>query len=188
MGNGQLEMGNLMRTSAFTLTALALAGALSAAEVVAQTSPAVTPSAPRPPSQPSVASTPGGGEPPTQAAPAPEVHSYNPEGRRDPFVSLLSRGADVTLNRETRPEGRQGLGISEISVRGIVRSRNTFVAMVQGPDNKTYIIHTGDKMLDGVVKAITADSVVFAQDVNDPLSLVKQREVRKMLRGPEEGK
>jgi type IV pilus assembly protein PilP len=172
MGNGEMEMGHLMRTSALTLTALALAGAVSAAQ---STPPAATPST-------------RAVEQPTQGAPAPEVYSYNPEGRRDPFVSLLSRGADATLNRETRPVGREGLGISEISVRGIVRSRNSLVAMVQGPDNKTYIIHTGDKMLDGVVKAITTDSVVFAQDVNDPLSLVKQREVRKMLRGPEEGK
>jgi Tfp pilus assembly protein PilP len=128
---------------------------------------------------------------PPEAVPPPaptETYSYDPGGRRDPFVSLLSRGADVTLDRDMRPEGREGVGISEVSVRGIVRTRNAFVAMVQGPDNKTYIIHTGDKMLDGVVKAITVDSVVFAQNVNDPLSLVKQREVRKMLRGPEEGK
>lgn len=132
---------------------------------------------------------PPGPAPAQAAAPAApnENYSYDPEGRRDPFVSLLARGADITRG-ETRPQGRDGLAIADVSVRGIVRSRNAFVAMVQGPDNKTYIIHTGDKMLDGAVKAITADAVVFAQDVNDPLSLVKQREVRKMLRGPEEGK
>jgi hypothetical protein len=39
--------------------------------------------------------------------------------------------------------------------------------MIQA-DNKTYIIHTGDKMLDGAVKA-SRHPVVFAQDVNDPL-------------------
>ena len=37
-------------------------------------------------------------------------------------------------------------------------------------------------MFDGSVKAITPDTVVFSQDVNDPLSLVKQREVRKSIR------
>ena len=40
----------------------------------------------------------------------------------------------------------------------------------------------GDKLFDGVVKAVTQDAVVFSQDVNDPLSLVKQREVRKSIR------
>jgi Tfp pilus assembly protein PilP len=116
------------------------------------------------------------------------VYSYNPEGRRDPFVSLLLRGAELNVSRENRPDGSGGVMIGEITVRGIVKNRNAYVAMVQGPDKKTYIIHTGDKMLDGAVKAITGDAVVFAQDVNDPLSLVKQREVRKTLRVPEEGK
>ncbi len=54
--------------------------------------------------------------------------------------------------------------------------------MVQAPDNKTYIVRGGDKLMDGTVKSITADTVVFSQDVNDPLSLVKQREVRKAVR------
>jgi hypothetical protein len=33
-----------------------------------------------------------------------------------------------------------------------------------------------------MVKTITQDAVVFSQDVSDPLSLVKQREVRKTIR------
>jgi hypothetical protein len=36
--------------------------------------------------------------------------------------------------------------------------------------------------MDGTVGAITADAVVFVQQVNDPLSPVKQREIRKPLR------
>jgi hypothetical protein len=60
--------------------------------------------------------------------------------------------------------------------------------MIAGPDNKTHIVHQNDKLFDGSVKAITADSVIFSQNVNDPLSLVKQREVRKYLRVTQEGK
>ena len=30
------------------------------------------------------------------------------------------------------------------------------VAMVQGPDKKTYIVHQGDKLLDGTMKTVTA--------------------------------
>ena len=44
----------------------------------------------------------------------------------------------------------------------------------------------GERLLDGAVKSITADTVIFAQDVNDPLSTVKQKEVRKALRSVEE--
>jgi Tfp pilus assembly protein PilP len=123
--------------------------------------------------------------PPAPAAPA-EIYTYDAEGRRDPFVSLLFRGSDQ--KPASRPAGPAGLVINEISIRGIIRDRASFVAMITGPDNKTHIVHQNDKLFDGSVKAITADSVIFSQNVNDPLSLVKQREVRKYLRVTQEGK
>ena len=42
-----------------------------------------------------------------------------------------------------------GLLINEVSVKGIVKDRAGFVAMIQGPDNKTYVIKAGDRLLDG---------------------------------------
>jgi Tfp pilus assembly protein PilP len=77
------------------------------------------------------------------------------------------------------------MAINDIAVRGILQSRGALVAMVQGPDNKTYIVHQGDKLLDGAIKSITPLGLVFIQDVSDPLSLVKQREVSKPLRSLE---
>lgn len=131
------------------------------------------------------------GQPPGAAAPAPsaEAYSYNPEGRRDPFVSLLNRGEDFRAAgaKTQRPEGLRGLLVSEVTLRGIVRSQGAFVAILQGPDNRTYIVRPNDRLFDGTVRSITADGVVFLQEVNDPLSLVKQREVRKLLRAPQEG-
>jgi hypothetical protein len=62
------------------------------------------------------------------------------------------------------------------------------VALVQGPDNKTYVVRVNDRLADGSVRAITADAMVLMQDVNDPLSATKQREVRKTLRAPVEQK
>jgi hypothetical protein len=59
---------------------------------------------------------------------------------------------------------------------------------VQGPDKKTYAVRQGQRLLDGTVKSITQDAVVFSQDVNDPLSTVKQKEVRKTLRSGEENR
>jgi hypothetical protein len=73
--------------------------------------------------------------------------------------------------------------VNEITVKGVLKSpKGGFIALVQAPDARTYIAHPGDKVLDGTVKAIITDAVVFSQDVNDPLSLVKQREVRKSIR------
>jgi hypothetical protein len=119
--------------------------------------------------------------PPKQGAGA--AYSYDPSGRRDPFVSLTSRGGDVPASAGARPPGLPGLLVNEITVKGVLKSpKGGFIALVQAPDARTYIAHAGDKVLDGTVKAITTDAVVFSQDVNDPLSLVKQREVRKSIR------
>jgi hypothetical protein len=116
------------------------------------------------------------------AAAAPQSYAYDPQGRRDPFQSLLARGADPK-SVANRPSGVPGLLIGEVTVKGIVRDRSGFIAMIQGPDsNKTFIVRTGERLMDGSVKAITADGVVFSQDVNDPLSMVKQKEVRKTVR------
>jgi len=105
----------------------------------------------------------------------------------DPFASLLGRGADLR-GPAVRPEGVPGLRIDEVTVKGILASRGSYVAIVQAPDNKTYTVRAGDKLLDGAVRAVSADAIVFVQQVSDPLSLVKQREVRKSLRSVEEGK
>ena len=43
----------------------------------------------------------------------------------------------------------------------------------------------GDKLLDGTVRAVNAEGLIIVQDVSDPLSLVKQREVSKKLRSLE---
>jgi len=46
----------------------------------------------------------------------------------------------------------------------------------------------GDKLSDGTIRSISKDSLVILQHVNDPLSLEKEREVRKLLRQTEEAK
>ena len=132
-----------------------------------------------------------GAQAPAPAAPAPqaETYDYSPEGRRDPFVSLLLGGTGPRGERGgSGIDGLAGLATDDLSVRGVVAARNGFVAMVMGPDNKTYLVRQDDKLLDGTVKEVTARGLVILQDVSDPLSLVKQKEVRKMLRGLEEGK
>jgi Tfp pilus assembly protein PilP len=123
-------------------------------------------------------------EQPPQPAAAPEAYTYQSEGRRDPFVSLVGTGTDPEPAL-TRGEGPAAMTVAEISVRGIMQSRGTLVAMVAGPDHKTYIVHPGDKLADGTIKSITPQGMIFIQNVNDPLSLVKQREVSKLLHAVE---
>jgi hypothetical protein len=150
---------------------------------------AQTPAAGRQPAQqPVPASKPGGAvQAGATAAPQPEPYSYDPDGRRDPFVSLVARGLEPASTGR-RGEGLAGLSTAEIAVKGVLLSQGSYVAMVQGPDMKTYVVHPNDRLLDGIVKSVGAQGLVIIQEVNDPLSLIKQREVRKGLRAMEEGK
>ena len=84
--------------------------------------------------------------------------------------------------------GLGGLGTSEVSLRGVLTSEGAFVGILQGADSKNYIVRVGDRLSDGTIRSITRDSMVILQQVNDPLSLEKQREVRKLLRQTEEAK
>lgn len=120
------------------------------------------------------------------AAPTGPAYTYDAAGRRDPFVSL-----DRASDPKGSARGKSGLSmltINEATVKGVVKSQGRLVAMVQSPDNKTYIVRPNDRLLDGAVRAVTPEAVVFVQHVNDPLSLVKQREIRKPLRILEEDK
>lgn len=118
----------------------------------------------------------------------PTTYVYNPEGRRDPFVSLLKRAADVRSRQGKPAAGVSGFLVSELVLKGLMQSSNDRVALVMGPDGKTYRVRANDRLLDGSVRAITADTLVCLQDVNDPLSLTKQREVRITLRAVAEAK
>jgi Tfp pilus assembly protein PilP len=125
----------------------------------------------------------GGKVTPQTSEPAPPsgAYTYKAEGRRDPFVSLLGRASD-SRSATNRPTGLAGFLINEVVVTGIVKTGPTLVAMLRGPDNKTYIVRTGERLMDGSVKSISDKQVVFSQDVNDPLSLIKQREIPKSVR------
>jgi Tfp pilus assembly protein PilP len=125
-------------------------------------------------------------QPPAPQPPPVETYTYRAEGRRDPFQTLIGSSNAAATSR--KGEGPSGMTLAEISIRGIMQSRGALVAMIQGPDNRTYIVHSGDKLLDGTIKAIMPTGLIVVQEVNDPLSLVKQREVRKLLRSLEDAK
>ncbi|MCU1229496.1 MAG: hypothetical protein JWO97_2380 [Acidobacteria bacterium] len=109
-----------------------------------------------------------------------EVYRYDPQGRRDPFQSLI--GPTPKLDKSNRPDGVPGFLIDEMKLQGVVKTRQgLLVAMVGGPDNKGYIIRVGDKTLDGEVIRITPSSVIFRQEVNDPTRIERFREVVKEL-------
>ena len=178
---------------------LLLAAALSAAPALAQHAEA--PVAKAPAAAPAAAPAPAEAttevaRPPLDAELETGGYSYNPQSRRDPFVSLL-RPVGPDRGPKTRKPGMKGFLIQETALKGIVRtkggglgtaSRPGFIAVLLGADGKSYFVTTGQRLYDGIITAVDATSVTFRQEVTDPLSPVKTREVRKSLYASEEAR
>ncbi len=113
-----------------------------------------------------------------------DTYRYDPQGRRDPFRSLV--GPAPKLEDGKRPPGVPGFLIDEIKLTGVVRTKGGIAGVISGPDNKGYLIRVGEKVLDGEVIRITPSSVVFRQEVNDPTRIERYREVVKDLTPPSE--
>lgn len=122
--------------------------------------------------------------------------AYNSQGRRDPFVSL-QRPVAADRGPKTRKPGMEGFLIQEVALKGIVKTaggglgiaqKPGFIAMFLGADGKSYPVVAGQRLYDGVITSIDATSVTFRQEVTDPLSPVKTREVRKSLYASEEAR
>ncbi len=110
---------------------------------------------------------------------------YKPNGRRDPFKSLM-QGKEGGPER-TALEGIAGLTIGELSLEGIVGyGDGTYRALFKCPKNRPYTVSVGDKVYDGEVYQITANSVVFKQILTVALGGTKERYVTKYLNPEEE--
>lgn len=112
-------------------------------------------------------------------------YTYDAGSRRDPFVSLL---AGVKGTGKQAPRG--ALTVSDAKVVGITRSRDGFVAIIVGADNKSRFMKVGDKLYDGEIIAIEQDSVTFRQDLSDDALAapgLKSKEVIKRLHPVQEG-
>ena len=159
-------------------TLLSIAAAVLAATPVSGQAPAPAPATPAAVTAPHV------------PALEPQGYDYKPSGRRDPFISLVRRSTEALgTSASIRPTGLAGLSTDEVVLRGVMKGRNGYSAIVRGPDSRTYTgVKAGDELFDGTVKAVTADAIVILQNVSDPLSLAKKREVRKLLRPAQEAR
>jgi hypothetical protein len=112
-------------------------------------------------------------------------YSYDPGGRRDPFISLLG-GVKVKL--PATPKG--ALTVTDAQVVGITRGKEGYVAIIMGSDKKARFMKTGDKLYDGEIISIEAEKVVFRQDLtedNPTAPGLKSKEVTKRLHPVQEG-
>jgi Tfp pilus assembly protein PilP len=190
-----------MREGAMKHPILLVAAVTLAATALAQApGPAKTPAAPTTPAPEATPAAAGATtdqtRPPLDVELEAGGYSYNPQGRRDPFVSL-QRPVAADRGPKTRKPGMEGFLIQEVALKGIVKTsgggtgvaqKSGFIAIILGADGKSYFVTTGQRLYDGVITAVDATSVTFRQEVTDPLSPAKTREVKKSLYGSEEAR
>ena len=79
----------------------------------------------------------------------------------DPFRTLI-QPARPGAKPHARPLGRQGLGVEDLKVEGVaVGGPLGPVALVASLEDRTYFLHPGDRVFDGVVSRIEATGVWF---------------------------
>ena len=111
--------------------------------------------------------------------------AYDPQGRRDPFAGPRP-GGDGGGGAVDRPRGLAGVRIAEVALRGLVRAGGRHLGVLEAPGARTYIVRGAERLLDGVVQAVTHEAVVFEETVRDASAGSAGREVRKVLASAQE--
>jgi Tfp pilus assembly protein PilP len=103
-------------------------------------------------------------------------------GRRDPFVNPIREvPASAAPPPQSLPPGIGGLLIGQANLVGVLKTSAGMKAMVVATGGRTFFLKENDKVYNGRVVKITADSLVFEESVLDPLGQTVKREVVKKL-------
>ncbi|MGE5850567.1 MAG: hypothetical protein ACM362_10600 [Candidatus Methylomirabilota bacterium] len=129
------------------------------------------------PASPAVAPAPA-------AAPARPMFVYESRGRRDPFRPLIEPRVRAV---KTGPKiGLAALEVNEIKLSGIIWEQRGFLALVEAPDGKGYVLRVNDTIGgDARVTKITPEGVTFEVRGPTPLPQVRTRLVELRLRKEE---
>jgi Tfp pilus assembly protein PilP len=102
---------------------------------------------------------------PPPALTVPQGYSYEPRGRRDPFVNPVPKpaGGETVARPLIRPDGLPGVLVSEVKLSGIIYSpQATMKKAILVVGRSTYFAGQGDSLFDGVVREIRPNEVVFS--------------------------
>lgn len=112
---------------------------------------------------------------------APEMAKTGNEKRRDPFVNPVVRTVAAAGPATTCSGGKHCLDPGEITLRGIVKSQNGWIAVVENTARRTYFLHEKDEIFNAVIEKITKDSMVIREQSYDNVGKTVTREVVKRL-------
>lgn len=117
-------------------------------------------------------------------APAAKPAAAKVAGRRDPFVSPLRLQEDKNRSNPVCTTGAKCLIISQVELKGIVKTPQGMIAMVENAAKKQYNLREKDPVMNGQVLRITGDSLIFRETVTDNLGNQTTREVVKKVTAP----
>jgi hypothetical protein len=80
--------------------------------------------------------------------------------------------------------GKKCLPVSDVILKGVVRTEQGYVAEVVNQENKPYFLRVNDPVFDGVVLSISMNSIVFRETYSDAMGRPLTREVVKKIQGP----
>jgi len=96
----------------------------------------------------------------TDEASSPAV--YQGFGRRDPFVRPGSAPSGDAPSCAAR--GLQRLRARDLALRGIVKTSEGFLTLLNGPGGESYVARAGDRLCDARVVSIDPDGLVLEED------------------------
>ncbi len=101
-----------------------------------------------------------------------------------PETASTEAGPGTGRKRDLCSTGVRCLAVNEIVLRGVVKSANGMIAVVENAAQKTYFLHENQPIYNGFVERITPDSVIFKEHYLDNLGHDSQREVVKTVNAP----
>lgn len=121
-------------------------------------------------------------EPKTEAK-AP-LKSAKTAGRRDPFISPVRVAEEKNASSSACLTGARCLVIDQVVLKGVVKTQQGWIAMVENSAKKQYNLREKDPVMNGSVYKITQDSVIFRENVIDNLGRSTTKEVVKRVTAP----
>jgi Tfp pilus assembly protein PilP len=112
------------------------------------------------------------------------MKSAKTAGRRDPFVSPVKLAEDQRSKTAACNTGARCLVIDQVVLKGVVKTQQGMIAMVENSAKKQYNLREKDPVLNGAVYKITQDSIIFRENVVDNLGRSTTKEVVKRVTVP----